>query len=126
VALHVGEAAVLEDRVPAALLHRDVEEGGDAPDLARQVRLELAEVHEQQVRQVPYLPPAPDVLPERPERVAVLLHPLEEVLADRRRRPADRRADQARRVVERRYQSSLALAWWLYRLQTTSRPSRPT
>src|SRR3712207_3947724 len=44
VPLHVVEAAMLDNRAPTALVDRDVEEGGDAPDLSREVGLEFGEV----------------------------------------------------------------------------------
>ena len=78
------------------------EEVGDPPDLAFHVGLEVGEVHEQHVRQMPDVPPRADVLPERPERMAVLVEPVVVVLSgptpDGRQ---DRVADPAGRVVQR-------------------------
>src|SRR6185503_18845677 len=97
IALHVVEAAVLDDGVPAALVDRDVEEARDATDLCRHVGLELREVQEHYVREPADLPPRAHVLPERPERVPVAIEPVEEVLPHRRRGLLDRRTDAARR-----------------------------
>ena len=44
-------------------------------DLARHVRLERGGVQEQHVRQVPKVPPGPDVVPKRPERMSVPVQP---------------------------------------------------
>src|SRR5437762_7591011 len=65
---------------------------------ARQVAAQFLEMQQHQVRQFARRPPRCDMLPERPERMAVALHPVEEVLADRGRGLLDRRADPARGI----------------------------
>ena len=82
------------------VVERDLEEARDAPDLARQVLLQIGEVEQQHVGQVADPPPGGDALPERPEGIAVALEPLQKVLADRVRRLRDRWANPARGVVE--------------------------
>ncbi len=67
----------------------------------RHVGLEGVEVEQHDVRQVADGPPGPDVLPERPERMAVAVEPVEEVVPHRRRWRLDRRTDPAGRLVQR-------------------------
>src|SRR5215210_2098172 len=82
VLLHPRERAVLEDLSPLPFVDRDVEELSDAAHLSRHVALEVREVHEQDVREVPELPPGADALPEGPEGMSVAVHPIAEVLPD--------------------------------------------
>src|SRR5262245_59682177 len=80
VLLHPVERAVLDDVLPARLANRDLEEFRDAPQLPGHVALQVREVDEHHVRQLADLPPAADVLPERPEGMAVAVHPIAPVL----------------------------------------------
>jgi len=91
---------MLDDGGEARFIDGDLEERRDPPDLARQIALQIGEMQHEHIRQVPDLPPAPDILPERPEGVAVAVEPFTEILADVGRRMRNRRPDTARRVVE--------------------------
>src|SRR5918997_1185407 len=81
-ALHPPKRAVLEDLLPPRLVYGDLQELGDATHLVWHIPLEVGEVHEHDVREVAHFPPGAHVLPERPEGVAVALHPLAEVPMD--------------------------------------------
>jgi len=58
--------------------------------------------------------------------MAVAVEPVAEVLADVRRRRSIGGPTRPGVSFSASYQASFALAWWLYMLHTTSRPSRPT
>src|SRR5262245_18916380 len=93
---------MLDDRGPARLVDRNLEELRDPADLAGHVALETGEVHEANVREIADLPPGPDVVPERPERMPVAIHPFAPVLADVARWALDRWVNAAGRLVQRR------------------------
>src|SRR5919205_1018813 len=101
VLLHPLKGAVLNNRLPLRFVDGNVEELSDATHLSRHILFEVSEVHEQDVRKVANLPPAANVLPERPEGMAVALQPLVEVLPDVCGRRLDGWPDAPRRVVER-------------------------
>src|ERR687894_658517 len=82
VALHPPKRAVLEDLLPPRLVDGDLQELGDAAHLVWHIPLEVGEVHEHDVREVAHFPPGAHVLPERPEGVAVAIHPVAEVPMD--------------------------------------------
>jgi hypothetical protein len=108
------------------LVDGDIEELGDAAHLSWHVAFQVGEVHEQDVREVAELPPGAHVLPGRPEEgVAVAVHPVAEVLPDVPGGGSMGGPTRPGVSLSRSYQSWFALAWWLYMLQTTSRPSRP-
>src|SRR5215218_8914914 len=99
-ALHPPKRAVLEDLLPPRLLDGDLQELGDAAHLVWHIPLEVGEVHEHDVREGAHFPPGAHVLPERPERVAVAVHPVAEVLMYVRRRLLDGRPDASWGIVE--------------------------
>ena len=82
VLLHPLERTIFQNRVPARFVDGNVEERRDVAHLSRHIALQVREVHEQDIRQVANLPPGADVLPERPEGIAVALQPLVPVLSD--------------------------------------------
>ena len=92
---------------------------------ARQIALQVLEMDQQQIGQVADRPPAADVFPERPERIAVVVQPCPGNIDAR---PVGRSIGGPTRPgvsLIASYQASLALRWWLWMLHTTSRPSRP-
>ena len=84
-----------------------------------------AKCTKQHVRQRADRPPGPHVLPERPERMAVPRRASRGSIA-RMSTGGGSIGGPTRPGVSfsASYQVALALAWWLYMLQTTSRPSR--
>src|SRR5918995_1886018 len=100
VSLHPVEGAVLDGLLPPRLLDGDVQELCDAAHLIWHIALEVGEVDEQDVRKVANLPPGAHVLPERPEGVAVVFHPVAPVLMDVCGGLLDGRPHTPRRVVE--------------------------
>lgn len=99
--LHIAEAAMVEDIGPDILIHLDLEEIGDAADRGRQIALHLREMQQHHIGQVVERPPATDMIPERPQGMSVLRHPVVVILPHRGRRALEGRADAAGRVVER-------------------------
>src|SRR5262249_39214361 len=101
VRLHPRERAVLQDGSPTLFVDRDLQERRNPTDLPGHVALEIREMDESDVGEVANLPPAPNVLPERPEGVPIAVHPVAPVLPDVIRRRFDGRAYPTRRLVQR-------------------------
>ena len=98
----------------------------NSADLSGHVALEVRKVHKPYIWKMANFPPTPHIFPERPEGMSILRQPVLPVLLDVVRRRLDRGTDLD--LVCRSglpYQTLLAFEWWLYMLQTTSRPSRP-
>jgi len=100
VLFHPVKRTVFDDRIPTGLVDRNVEKTGDAAHFGRRVMLQVVEMHEQAIGQVPVLPPGAHIFPERPERMTVPVHPVAPIVADVGGRRRDRRADPARRIIE--------------------------
>src|SRR6185437_7648710 len=88
---------------PGAQIHRDV------AHLPVEVALQIVEVNQLDVRQVADRPPVADVLPERPERIAVALQPFAEIGHDVVGGAFDRRPTGPGVSFRAAYQASLAL-----------------
>ena len=73
---------MFEDRVPIVFVNGNIDKFCNPADFTRHVGLERREVQQHQVRQMPNLPPGPDVVPEPPERVSVILEPDLKILVD--------------------------------------------
>jgi hypothetical protein len=64
VRLHVVEAAVPDGRIESFLVEPDLEERRDPSYLTLEIALEVGEMQEEHVRQVPDRPPGGDAVPE--------------------------------------------------------------
>src|SRR5690348_15860763 len=72
---HPGEERIIQDGVEAGLVSGALQEGREPADLAGEITLEGGVVEEQEVREVPYSPPGPDVVPDRHQGIVRTIEP---------------------------------------------------
>src|ERR1700754_4780782 len=95
---HIVKAAMLEDDRPLIFIDGCLEESRYPADFTRHVGLQIGKMHKQQVREVANFPPAANVRPPGPQGMAVTLKPGKKKVANRFRRPLERRPDSSRRI----------------------------
>ena len=100
--LHVSKRAVLQNISSLVLRHRHIQEIRNAANLALQIRLQVVEMHQQQVRQIPRGVPAADRPPKRQRDgvILIVLDKIEEVLPRVGRRSLQSGSDSAGRIVD--------------------------